>query len=171
MRESLPSATAQRVAIRRAAHLLLDDPKVFDDPLALRIIGRESALALQSDPRQFETTPLSPYLRVSWPPAVDIPRTNSPWLFAAAFASMSSWEQGLTRSPTETRILKACCTCSKSTTLRRRPGSERAWRRSVSHSRVISCSRQLTLERKPSKRGCWVQGTIWTSAPSFRGSA
>ncbi len=63
MRESRPSATAQRVAIRRAAHLLLDDPKVFDDPLALRIIGRESALALQADPRQFETTPLSPYLR------------------------------------------------------------------------------------------------------------
>jgi methyltransferase (TIGR00027 family) len=63
MRESRPSATAQRVAIRRAAHLLLDDPKVFDDPVALRIIGRESALALQADPRQFETTPLSPYLR------------------------------------------------------------------------------------------------------------
>jgi methyltransferase (TIGR00027 family) len=63
MRESRPSVTAQRVAIRRAAHLLLDDPKVFDDPLALRIIGRESALALQADPRQFETTPLSPYLR------------------------------------------------------------------------------------------------------------
>jgi methyltransferase (TIGR00027 family) len=63
MRESRPSATAQRVAIRRAAHLLLDDPKVFDDPVALRVIGRESALALQADPRKFETTPLSPYLR------------------------------------------------------------------------------------------------------------
>lgn len=63
MKEDRPSATAQRVAMRRAAHQLLDDPKVFDDPVALRIIGKESALALQADPHQFETTPLSPYLR------------------------------------------------------------------------------------------------------------
>jgi methyltransferase (TIGR00027 family) len=63
MKENRPSATAQRVAMRRAAHQLLDDPKVFDDPVALRIIGKESALALQADPRQFEATPLSPYLR------------------------------------------------------------------------------------------------------------
>lgn len=63
MKESRPSATAQRVAMRRAVHQLLDDPKVFDDPVALRIIGKESALALRADPHQFETTPLSPYLR------------------------------------------------------------------------------------------------------------
>ena len=63
MKENRPSATAQRVAMRRAAHQLLDDPKVFDDPVALRIIGKESASALQADPRQFEATPLSPYLR------------------------------------------------------------------------------------------------------------
>ncbi|HVP76386.1 MAG TPA: SAM-dependent methyltransferase [Thermodesulfobacteriota bacterium] len=55
--------TAERVAMRRAAHQLLDDPKIFDDPVALRIIGKESALALQADPRQYESTPLSPYLR------------------------------------------------------------------------------------------------------------
>jgi len=55
--------TAERVAMRRAAHQLLDDPKVFDDPVALRIIGKESASALQADPRQFEATPLSSYLR------------------------------------------------------------------------------------------------------------
>jgi methyltransferase (TIGR00027 family) len=63
MKENRPSATAQRVAMRRAAHQLLDDPKVFDDPVALRIIGKESASVLQTDPRQFESTPLSPYLR------------------------------------------------------------------------------------------------------------
>jgi methyltransferase (TIGR00027 family) len=63
MKENRPSATAQRVAMRRATHQLLDDPKVFDDPVALRIIGKESASALQADPRQFESTPLSPYLR------------------------------------------------------------------------------------------------------------
>ena len=63
MKETRPSATAQRVAMRRAAHQLLDDPKVFDDPVALRIIGKEDASALQADPRQSEATPLSPYLR------------------------------------------------------------------------------------------------------------
>ena len=49
--------------MQRAAHQLLDDPKVLDDPIALRIIGQQSASALQADPRQSETTPLSPYLR------------------------------------------------------------------------------------------------------------
>jgi methyltransferase (TIGR00027 family) len=63
MNESRPSATAQRVAMRRATHQLLDDPKVFDDPVAIRIIGKESASALQADPRQFEPTPLAAFLR------------------------------------------------------------------------------------------------------------
>jgi methyltransferase (TIGR00027 family) len=63
MDESRPSLTAERVAMKRAAHQLLDDPKIFDDPLALRIIGKERALALQARPRQFEAAPLSPYLR------------------------------------------------------------------------------------------------------------
>jgi len=63
MEKFQPSATAQRVAIKRAAHQLLDDPKVFDDPLALHIIGKQHASALQADPRQCEAGPLSPYLR------------------------------------------------------------------------------------------------------------
>jgi methyltransferase (TIGR00027 family) len=63
MKEFRPSPTAQRVAMKRAAHQLLDDPKVFYDPLALHVIGKELASALQADPRQFEATPLSPYLR------------------------------------------------------------------------------------------------------------
>ena len=63
MKERQASKTAQRVAMLRAAHQLLDFPKVFDDPVALRIIGKESALALRTDPRQSETSPLSPYLR------------------------------------------------------------------------------------------------------------
>ena len=63
MKEDRPSATARRVAMRRAAHQLLDDPKVFDDPLALRIIGREDESALRADPHQFDRTPLAPYLR------------------------------------------------------------------------------------------------------------
>lgn len=61
--ELRPSSTAQHVAMKRAAHQLLDDPKVFDDPLALHMVGKEHASALRVDPRQFEATALSPYLR------------------------------------------------------------------------------------------------------------
>jgi methyltransferase (TIGR00027 family) len=46
------SRTAQRVAIRRAAHQLLDQPKVLDDPLALRIIGAEAAEELRANPKE-----------------------------------------------------------------------------------------------------------------------
>ncbi len=63
MRKNRPSATAQRVAIRRAAHQILDQPKVLDDPIALRIIGAESASELQADPQSLERTPLARYLR------------------------------------------------------------------------------------------------------------
>jgi len=41
MQDDRPSATAYRVALRRAAHQILDDPKVFDDPLAMAIVGGE----------------------------------------------------------------------------------------------------------------------------------
>jgi len=34
-----PSATAYRVAMRRAAHQIPDRPLVLDDPIALRIVG------------------------------------------------------------------------------------------------------------------------------------
>jgi len=63
MRENRPSATAERAAMRRAAHQLLDDPKVFDDPLALRMIGRKEGEAMRADPHQFEASPLASYLR------------------------------------------------------------------------------------------------------------
>lgn len=46
MREGRPSATAQRVAERRAAHQLVDHPPVFVDPLAIPILGAEAAAAL-----------------------------------------------------------------------------------------------------------------------------
>ncbi len=52
MQEGDFSHTAQRVAIRRAAHQLHDHPKVLDDPLALRIIGAEAARELQSNPKE-----------------------------------------------------------------------------------------------------------------------
>ena len=52
MQEGKFSKTARRVAIRRAAHQLLDHPRVLDDPLALRIIGAEAAEELRSNPKE-----------------------------------------------------------------------------------------------------------------------
>ena len=49
--EGQPSASAERVARLRAAHQLIDDPRVFDDPLAVRILGAGAA-ALVSDERE-----------------------------------------------------------------------------------------------------------------------
>lgn len=46
--EGKPSATARRVAMRRAAHQLLDKPLVFEDPLAMAIVGPETAEAIRS---------------------------------------------------------------------------------------------------------------------------
>jgi len=65
MQEGQPSHTAQRVALRRAAHQLLDDPRVFDDPVALRIIGADSAAALRAAPASAAESRLAPYLRAS----------------------------------------------------------------------------------------------------------
>jgi len=39
VQDEKPSATAWRVALGRAAHQIYDAPKIFDDPLALRIVG------------------------------------------------------------------------------------------------------------------------------------
>jgi len=65
MKENCPSETALRVAIRRAAHQVLDDPKVFDDPLALRILGAGNSPAQPTDPKGLDETPISRVLRAS----------------------------------------------------------------------------------------------------------
>ena len=63
MREDRHSATAHRVALRRAAHQLLDRPLVLEDPIALRIIGAEARAALEADPSRFEESRIAPFLR------------------------------------------------------------------------------------------------------------
>ena len=51
MIEAQPSKTALRVALRRAAHQVMDDqPLVFDDPLAVRILGAEYADEIRRTP-------------------------------------------------------------------------------------------------------------------------
>ena len=50
LRTGQPSVTALAVATLRAAHQLLDDPLVLDDPFALRILGPAREAALRADP-------------------------------------------------------------------------------------------------------------------------
>lgn len=51
MIEARPSKTAYMVAMRRAAHQIFDDPKVFNDPLAMPILGPGAEERLRSEPR------------------------------------------------------------------------------------------------------------------------
>ena len=53
MRQDRPSLTAHRVALSRAAHQLFDDPRVLDDPIALRILGERAAHEIQANRKRF----------------------------------------------------------------------------------------------------------------------
>jgi len=55
MRPGRPSATAYRVAERRAVHQILDRPLVLDDPIAMRIIGPHAAAAIEANPGRFDS--------------------------------------------------------------------------------------------------------------------
>jgi methyltransferase (TIGR00027 family) len=54
MQPEKPSLTALWVASARARHQLLDQPVVFDDPIAVKIIGEASASAMRLLPPAFE---------------------------------------------------------------------------------------------------------------------
>jgi methyltransferase (TIGR00027 family) len=58
MNEDRPSSTAHGAAFLRAAHQILDTPKIFDDPVALKILGAEEAKAIRSNPGLFQTADL-----------------------------------------------------------------------------------------------------------------
>jgi methyltransferase (TIGR00027 family) len=62
MKEGKPSTTAHRVAIRRAAHQVLDDPRVLDDPIALPILGAEASARIAAE-RERPQPPGSQYIR------------------------------------------------------------------------------------------------------------
>jgi methyltransferase (TIGR00027 family) len=51
MRGARPSRTAYLVAMRRAAHQIFDHPKVFDDPLAMPILGPGAEERLKNEAR------------------------------------------------------------------------------------------------------------------------
>jgi O-methyltransferase involved in polyketide biosynthesis len=43
------SRTAERVALRRAAHQLLDHPRILDDPVAVWLVGEAAARRERED--------------------------------------------------------------------------------------------------------------------------
>jgi len=52
------SVSAERVAYSRATHQLLDaPPRVFDDPLALRILGPHAPQRIRRQARRFAAAP------------------------------------------------------------------------------------------------------------------
>lgn len=64
MIEGQPSRTAQRVALQRAAHQVLDRPPlVLSDPLALRVISPRAAQELQTNPGSEVTATSRLFLR------------------------------------------------------------------------------------------------------------
>jgi methyltransferase (TIGR00027 family) len=64
IRTGEPSRTALRVAMQRAAHQLLDEPIVLEDPTALPILGAETEAAMREDPYQYNE-PMMRGLRAS----------------------------------------------------------------------------------------------------------
>jgi methyltransferase (TIGR00027 family) len=62
MKQNSPSLTAYKVAMMRAAHQILDNPRVFEDPLALRIVGIQGDSEIHSKKRKFKRR-LHSYLR------------------------------------------------------------------------------------------------------------
>ncbi len=62
MREETPSRTALRVAMRRAAHQVLDRPLILNDPYAFRILPPDAAAEIGRDPAR-EQSPFAMRLR------------------------------------------------------------------------------------------------------------
>jgi methyltransferase (TIGR00027 family) len=63
MIEGRRSATAERVAMRRAAHQLYDEPVIFRDPLALRVLSDECAAQVRTGIEQENRNPWARGLR------------------------------------------------------------------------------------------------------------
>jgi len=62
MEQDRSSLTAQRVAMARAAHQILDSPRVFEDPIAIRISGEQKTSEISSAPDPYRTS-FATYLR------------------------------------------------------------------------------------------------------------
>ncbi|MGH7331935.1 MAG: class I SAM-dependent methyltransferase [Candidatus Rokuibacteriota bacterium] len=62
--EGRPSRTAQSTANLRAAHQLVDHPRIFDDPLALRIIGAQAEAAVRANAGRGALASFRPFVAV-----------------------------------------------------------------------------------------------------------
>ena len=65
MQEDRRTWAAQRGAIKRAEHQLLDHPKILNDPFALRILGKDRDSIMEAEILQSEASQLSPCLRAT----------------------------------------------------------------------------------------------------------
>ena len=83
--EGKPSRTAQATANLRAAHQLLDQPKIFDDPLALRIIGVQAEAAVRANLGRSPIATFRPFVAC----AAATRRMN--WREQSSEASASTW--------------------------------------------------------------------------------
>ena len=63
MKPGQPSRTAERVALERAAHQVLDTPRVLEDPFALKVINAGQRATLVADPHSHDRNPFSRPLR------------------------------------------------------------------------------------------------------------
>lgn len=59
MQEGQPSRTAERVAAERAAHQILDSPRLLDDPLAIQLVSPDCRQELLEHPERHDRSPLS----------------------------------------------------------------------------------------------------------------
>jgi methyltransferase (TIGR00027 family) len=59
VQEGRPSRTADRVAAERAAHQILDSPRVLEDPLAIQLLSPDQREELLQHPERHDRSPLS----------------------------------------------------------------------------------------------------------------
>jgi len=55
MKQNIHSLTAHKVAMMRAAHQLFDDPTIFNDPMALSIIGTQGVSEIRAEEQKYKT--------------------------------------------------------------------------------------------------------------------
>lgn len=64
MRQGEASRTAERVAVERAAHRLIDSPLVLDDPVSIQVIDPEAAARLRAHPERHDRrSPITKFTR------------------------------------------------------------------------------------------------------------
>ena len=169
MEENRPSRTARRVAMYRAAHQILDDPKIFDDPLAIRMSGLENASAQDQNQMWLEETPLSRVLRASLAARSRYAEDQLHAAIKLALTNMLFWVQVSTLLPTEIPIPRVFCTFSKWTIRQPRFGNAHVLRNQASQFRKHSLFHRWTSRPSALRMLYGEQDSIPADALSFHG--